>query len=465
MSKKTLASLIIIVLLASASLGFYRYQQYKIKAYFKEVWIPNAEKSAKTSLGQEVEIRHGQIEMDGMSFKMRNLVCRSKGSPVHVWRVKESEVGFSNWFAMFSQPKINASLKDIEYKLEGKKILGIGRALAEQLESDEENQKYAADKLEFTDISIPLGQAKNGEFRLPRLELHQTLLSFNLAKWAMSASIKEINAEKGKQRLSLRETALDTENFKPEGALWAKGKGDFSLKDGKLTEEDKELLSFGDIKIFYEGSDDKVTEKGGIGYVKLAIPEDDESFESLRDLGYHNQVVLSASLAFTYLAQGGLFDIENYTIALKEGGALGFNLKSSGLDKAFLTQFKNTDEQTQRILLAKVKLLSVGVSYHDDSLMERALKAAAKEQKQSVKQFKQKMISSLAEFDQAISSPKLSLLNSALSGFIKNPQSLCIKASSPTPVSIEYLLNAGPLPLLLQYDIEAGPCPKNGAQK
>jgi hypothetical protein len=148
------------------------------------------------------------------------------------------------------------------------------------------------------------------------------------------------------------------------------------------------------------------------------------------ELGYADTLSCDLGIDYVYARDKKDLDLKNLSVSVKDVGTLNLRLHLGNIDI--------DPDQTVALLFTypRVLLQQASLSYRDDSLMERLLKAEAKKIGCDVAVVKQKLTQ---DADAALSGQNNERLAAALAAvkkFINNPSELSISATPITPVPL-----------------------------
>jgi hypothetical protein len=148
------------------------------------------------------------------------------------------------------------------------------------------------------------------------------------------------------------------------------------------------------------------------------------------ELGYADTLSCDLGIDYTYARDKKDLDLKKISVTVKDAGTLNLSLRLGNIDI--------DPNQAVALLFTypRVLLQQASLTYRDDSLMDRLLKAEAKKTGCDVAAVKQKLT---RDADAALSGQNNELLVAALTAvkqFINKPKELSISATPATPVSL-----------------------------
>ena len=123
--------------------------------------------------------------------------------------------------------------------------------------------------------------------------------------------------------------------------------------------------------------------------VEIAIDKLGDDAKKIKELGYNDNILLNSAIEYHYNKENNEISLNKLTIGADDVGALDVSFRLGNIDLG--------PEKIMGILFTypQIMLRDAKISYHDDSLIERLLKLAAKEQKKNVKEIKNEAIKNI----------------------------------------------------------------------
>jgi hypothetical protein len=155
-----------------------------------------------------------------------------------------------------------------------------------------------------------------------------------------------------------------------------------------------------------------------------------EEAAAVTELGYADTLSCDLGIDYVYARDKKDLDLKKLSVTVKDAGTLNLSLRLGNIDI--------DPNQTVALLFTypRVLLQQASLTYQDDSLMDRLLKAEAKKTGCDVAAVKQKLT---GDADAALSGQNNELLAATLTAvkkFINNPKELSISATPATPVPL-----------------------------
>ncbi len=158
---------------------------------------------------------------------------------------------------------------------------------------------------------------------------------------------------------------------------------------------------------------------------------DKKDAQTWQDLGISDKIKLDFAASYQYQSDDNQLHLKKLHLRGQELGELNASLHLGNLPS-------NTNGLLG--LIPKITLYQAKISYQDDSLLERSLKAEARLKKKSVDDVKKEAI---AGIEKQISLAKNDFMREALAAaknFIADPDELSISIAPDKPVSIQQLM-------------------------
>jgi|TARA_Y100000294_G_scaffold177306_1_gene202229 hypothetical protein len=168
--------------------------------------------------------------------------------------------------------------------------------------------------------------------------------------------------------------------------------------------------------------------------VEIAIDKLGDDAKKIKELGYNDNILLNSAIEYHYNKENNEISLNKLTIGADDVGALDVSFRLGNIDLG--------PEKIMGILFTypQIMLRDAKISYHDDSLIERLLKLAAKEQKKNVKEIKNEAIKNI---EKEIEKEEDDFTKNALKeikDFIDDPERFTISIAPKKPLPLGRLL-------------------------
>lgn len=199
----------------------------------------------------------------------------------------------------------------------------------------------------------------------------------------------------------------------------------------------KEKVNINEIVIYDLDEESDIPLFLNISFNGIEMPIDNlgGNAERIKELGYKDNVILNASLKYRYNKETREINFNKLKIGADDAGDLdaSFRLGNIGI----------SPEEIIGVLFTfpEIILHDIKISYNDDSLVERLLELAAKEQNKNVKQMKDEAMQNIAmEIEREQDKFTRNALKE-IKDFIDDPERLVISIEPKDPLPLGRLLD------------------------
>ncbi|WP_066181780.1 hypothetical protein [Hoeflea olei] len=231
----------------------------------------------------------------------------------------------------------------------------------------------------------------------------------------------------------------------------------------KVVKDGKQLFSMSGIEQTTERADDgsslAVDFEGSDIMIDLSMVENPKVKDALSSMGYtslHGDLKLKG----TWDIEPGILDLSEYSLALDDVGRLAMSFQISGytldlvkaLQQAQAAAAANPDPQAAQQamglaslgLMQQLNFVSAKITFEDDSVTEKALAYAGKQQGMSGEQMGMAFKGMLPLMLGQLGIPALQQqVSAAASTYLDNPGNITITAKPANPVAVPVLMGAG----------------------
>lgn len=168
--------------------------------------------------------------------------------------------------------------------------------------------------------------------------------------------------------------------------------------------------------------------------VEIAIDKLGNNAKKIKELGYNDNILLNFAIEYHYNKENNKISLNKIKIGADDVGDFDISIRLGNIDLS--------PEKIMGILFTypQIMLYDAKISYHDDSLIERLLKLAAKEQKKNVKQIKSEAIKNI---EKEIEKEEDKFTKNALKeikDFINDPERFTISIAPKKPLPLGRVL-------------------------
>lgn len=233
---------------------------------------------------------------------------------------------------------------------------------------------------------------------------------------------------------------------------------------GRITVQNdgKEVFSLARLSLEVDRADDdssvSMTMDGSDIAIDLSEINDPKARGALRELGYTN-LTGDLKLDGVWEVEAGIFNMSEYSLTLDDVGRLAMSLEVSGYTLEFIKAMQqaqavaaaNADPQAAQQamgvammgMLQQLRFNSASIQFEDDSVTDKALAYAGKQQGVTADQMRQSVKFMLPLMLGQLGIPALQQqISAAASAYLDNPGSFTITAKPASPVAVPVIMGA-----------------------
>ena len=184
-----------------------------------------------------------------------------------------------------------------------------------------------------------------------------------------------------------------------------------------------------------------------IGFAVKGVELDPAMFEAesaMKELGIKAPLLLDVGINLGIDVQEKELNLKSFSLRVQDLAALSMGLKlgNLGLTEEMIDKIKNnpSDAMGMFVALTTATLSSAEFSYTDESLAEKLMTKAAKEEKESIEKFKGGLIEKVKASGRESEDEFVKGLVKPLSDFIATPRKISLKAAPKKPVPFGALM-------------------------
>lgn len=237
----------------------------------------------------------------------------------------------------------------------------------------------------------------------------------------------------------------------------------FSTGRIAVEKDGKETFSMASLTQEVNRADDdsriSTTTNGADIAIDLSEIDDPKARAALSDLGYTN-LTGDFKLDGVWEVEQGIFNMREYSLSLDDVGRLAMSLEISGITLEFMKAMQQAQAAAQANpdpkaaqqamgfammgMLQQLSFNSASIQFQDDSLTDKALDYAGKQQGVSGEQMGQSLKFMLPMMLGQLGIPALQQqISAAASAYLDNPQTFTITAEPANPVGVPMIMGAG----------------------
>ena len=172
-----------------------------------------------------------------------------------------------------------------------------------------------------------------------------------------------------------------------------------------------------------------------------------EADSAVKELGIKGPLLMDLGINLGIDFKGKELNLRNLSLRVQDLAAVSIGLKlgNLGLTEEMIGRLKTNPGEAMGMMVALsgVTLSSAEISYTDESLAQKLMTKAAKEENVSVEKFKGGLIEKLKESQKKSQDQFAKGLVKPLSEFIEKPRKISIKAAPPQPLPIGAVIGLG----------------------